>query len=44
MESFSQWVEILSYLVAIIGGVVGGTIYLVQARRKSIEQLRNELA
>ena len=44
MENFSQLVEMLSYLVAIIGGVAGGTIYLVQVRRKSIEQLRVNLA
>lgn len=40
----AQWLEALAYLVAILGGVAGTTVFIHRARRVSIESLRRDLA
>lgn len=40
----AQWLEALAYVVAIVGGAAGGLIFVLRARRESIDTLRKDLA
>jgi hypothetical protein len=39
-----QWLEGFAYFVAITGAISGGILFIIRSRRKSIEQLRQDLA